>query len=245
MHINDPFQSCAEQHCQVYSGTSKENPLVSKAVDATTGEMLFFREELVDSVYSACCGGHTESSSFVWGTAEKPYLAGVPDVEKGTGEISEKNIENWIRNPPKEAFCASTSFGNKSFRWSKTVLFKDIEKNINSIQKIGSLKDLVILERGKSGRISKILAKGSAGEVMLQPELKIRKVLGDLKSSKFIFSLEKNDKGEIQSVNFSGGGFGHGAGMCQMGAIGMAEKGHNYKEILKHYYSGAEVIKIY
>lgn len=244
-HTADPYMICGDVHCQVYRGTVKENARTSRAVRSTRGEMVFIKDTLVDSVYSASCGGHTEDGKAVWQTAGHDYLKGVPDGPAGvrpyTSNVNEESVAAFIDHPPAGLYCGSSRFGRDAFRWKKTVTKTEIRRGVleQTGKDIGEVEGLKVLERGVSGRITRLEVLGSKGVVELSPELKIRKALGSLKSSLFVFT---NDR---EGFTFRGAGFGHGVGLCQNGAVGMAEAGATYREIISHYFSGSEVVKIY
>lgn len=256
-HFADPYMVCSDVHCQVYRGSGRENPRTDKAVEETRGEVPFYEGQLLDAVYSASCGGHTEDGSNVWKGVSHPYLKGVLDrgeeVEALNGgkknggdkqkdfQISENNVHEFLRNPPKGLYCNNSRFGKGSFRWEKECTPSEIAKNIKTLlnMDVGEVNDLTVKSRGVSGRVTGIEVKGSVKTVFISPELTIRKVLCGLKSSLFVFERNK------QGFRFIGGGFGHGVGMCQIGAIGMAEQGKTYKEILQHYFQKSEIVKIY
>ncbi len=247
-HTADPYMVCADVHCQVYKGMGRENPRTSRAVDETRGRMPFFENGLVDSVYSSNCGGHTESGGLVWQGAGHPYLSGVPDVPDGItvfpNGIDEAGVAAFIDRPPA-AFCGSTRYGKESYRWNKTVGIDEVRSGVigHTNTDPGEVRDLKILERGVSGRITRLEVVGASGSVVLQPELRIRKVLGGLRSSLFVF--DHTVENGRPAFRFRGAGFGHGVGMCQVGAIGRAQVGQDFERILKHYYPGCDVVKIY
>ena len=245
-HTADPYMVCADVHCQVYRGAGRENKRTSEAVDKTRGEMLFYREQLVDSVYSANCGGHTEDGVNVWLGESHAYLKGMPDTADRARVLfdaaQESQVKVFLEKPPANIYCNSEKWGKGSFRWMVTVSSEEIRKGVaeQTGNDPGKVKDLVVLKRGKSGRALEVKVVGERCEVILSGELRIRKALGKLKSSLFV--VEKDGK---SGFTFIGGGFGHGVGMCQIGAIGMAEKGKDYKEILRHYFGDVEILRIY
>jgi SpoIID/LytB domain protein len=245
-HTADPYMVCADVHCQVYRGAGRENKRTSEAVDRTRGEMLFYKGQLVDSVYSANCGGHTEDGANVWQGQSHAYLKGMPDSPNRTEGSLELNddaqIKTFLEKPPLDIYCNSEKWGKGSFRWEVRLSDEQIRKGVleQTGDDPGKVKDIVVLKRGKSGRVLQIKVIGERGEVTVFGELVIRKALGKLKSSLFVVEKEGNS-----DFRFIGGGFGHGVGLCQVGAIGMAEKGKDYKEILKHYFGDVEIIRIY
>ena len=250
-HTADPYMVCGDVHCQVYRGTAREDERTSRAVDETRGEMLFAGDRLVDAVYCASCGGHTESAAAVWpGEARQP-LSGVLDGPEGVLDPlaqgpSEDAVLTFLRSPPRGVYCGSSRFGRDSFRWQRFVSLTDIRRGVleQTGRDVGSVKGLRTLERGVSGRVMRLEVQGTDGNVELTSELSIRKALGGLKSSLFAI-VGRTSEGGVDGIQLLGGGFGHGAGMCQTGAVGMAEHGRRYREILGHYYVGAAVVRIY
>lgn len=247
-HNADPYMVCADVHCQVYKGMGRENPRTSQAVDETRGRMAFHGNGLVDSVYSSNCGGHTETGGLVWQGSDHPYLSGVPDVPEGVSvypkDRDEAAVAAFIDRPPK-AFCGATRYGKESYRWTKTVSIDDVRSGVREQtgSDPGPVRDLRILERGASGRITRLEVVGAAGALVLQPELRIRKALGGLRSSLFVF--DRVEEAGRPAFRFRGAGFGHGVGMCQVGAIGRAQAGQDYQTILKHYYPGSDIVRVY
>ncbi|NOZ00275.1 MAG: SpoIID/LytB domain-containing protein, partial [Deltaproteobacteria bacterium] len=249
-HTADPYMVCADVHCQVYRGSSRENPRTSRAVDATRGQMMFYKGRLVDSVYGASCGGHTESGSMVWQGSGHPYLTGVSDAPGGADVfgkdgVTEESVRRFIDHPPKGLYCGSTRYGRESFRWTKDVSFDDVRKGALKFsgRDVGPVTGLVTLQRGVSGRITRLEVRGEQGKAVLSPELIIRKAFGSLRSSLFVWDVVAGPSGKV--FRFRGAGFGHGVGMCQYGAIGRAARGRKFTDILKHYYTGADVVRIY
>jgi SpoIID/LytB domain protein len=248
-HTADPYMVCADVHCQVYKGLTREDPRTSKAVEDTRGRMLFAGGGLVDSVYAANCGGHSESGGAVWQGSGHEYLKGVPDAPDGTkvydGERSEEAVKAFIQTPPKGLYCGSTKYGKESFRWRKAVTADDIRSGIREQTGTdpGEVRGMRVVERGVSGRILRLEVKGDKATVLLSPELRIRKALGGLRSSLFV--VDEASDGRGRGFAFTGAGFGHGVGMCQVGAIGMAQEGISFEDILRHYYPGSDMLQIY
>lgn len=246
-HTADPYMICSDVHCQVYRGAARENPRTDKAVEETKGLMLFYGDALADTVYSACCGGHTEDGEKVWQGSGHKYLKGVVDGPKGVrvfeGGLNEAEVRKFIEAPPAGLYCGESRYGKGSFRWEKTVSKEEIRKGVAEIFGIdvGEVMAIEPLERGVSGRIVRLRVVGSAGVAELSPELGIRKALGNLKSSLFIVEPAENKNG----FRFRGGGFGHGVGMCQVGATRLAEKGEKFESILKHYFPDTVLVRIY
>jgi SpoIID/LytB domain protein len=243
-HLDDPFLLCAEQHCQVYAGKGHEHPSTTKAVLETVGVVAMRPGEtqLVDTVYSANSGGHTEHNDHVWPGGADPQLRGRPDPLIGkpfARGIDERNIDAWLREAPKSYSLPPDEAGHAPYRWTETI---DPEQLTGVPDSIGKLEDLVVLARGRSGRATEMRVVGSKGAVEIHGELRIRRALGGLRSSMFVVEKERDKLGRIRLV---GGGHGHGVGMCQHGAMGMARAGKSYKDILHHYYAKARVVKLW
>jgi len=248
-HTADPYMVCSDVHCQAYRGSSREHPRTSRAVDATRGQMMFHDGRLVDSVYSASCGGHTESGHNVWQGSGHPYLTGVSDAPKGVGVfekgVDEATVREFVEKPQRGLYCGATRYGKKTFRWTKDVTFEEARKGTLKItgKDVGPVTGMNVLERGVSGRIVRLEVTGERGKAIVSPELPIRKALTALRSALFVFDVVAGPSGRV--FRFSGAGFGHGVGMCQYGAIGRAVKGHKFRDILGHYYTDTEVVRIY
>ncbi len=245
-HLADPYLVCATQHCQVYSGRSREKATTDAAVARTRGLMLFDAEDhLVDSVYSASCGGHTEHNEHVWRSPPSETLRGrgdAPDREGiswSAGEVpTEQELEDFIMNPPA-SFCGTTRFGAKVFRWRKTLPDAELDRLVNAKHDVGHVTAVEVLGRGVSGRALAVRFTGERGSVEVGPELPIRRLLGNLRSGMFVVERVEG------RWSFVGGGWGHGVGMCQYGAIGMAERGFTPLQILRHYYKDSKVSEVY
>jgi stage II sporulation protein D len=243
-HIGDPFRLCSTTHCQVYSGTGHETSRTTAAVEATRGEVLFEATGgLADPVYSANCGGHTENNENVWSHMPPlPSLRGHRDAEKPTDPyargVTEGNVAAFIANPPR-SFCGRAKLGSGDrFRWTVTRSREEMNKLLAKYR-LGALRSIEVLERGVSGRARAVRVTGTTRAETIRGELRIRQTFGNLRSSLFV--VEVKDGGAV----FRGAGFGHGVGMCQTGAIGMGEAGKSYREILRHYYPGTTIRKLW
>jgi len=244
-HIGDPFRLCSQTHCQVYSGAGHETARTTAAVEATRGEVLFEAGGgLADPTYSANCGGHTENNENVW--PEMPALAslrGHRDAEKQAGDpyaggVTAKNVAAFIANPPA-AYCGRTKLGaGDRFRWTVTRSQEELEKLLGKYR-LGAIRSIEVQERGVSGRARAVRVTGATGSEVIRGELRIRQAFGNLRSSLFVVEMQG------ASAVFHGAGFGHGVGLCQTGAIGMAEAGKSYREILRHYYPGTTLRKLW
>ena len=259
------FDVCADDHCQRYQGITKAtSPRVAQAVHATRGQILMDGGEICDARFSKCCGGMTEEFQYCWENIKKPYLITVRDTAEAkvdTDLTVEKNAEQWIRTAP-ESFCNTTDKGILSevlndydqettdfYRWHVTYTQQQIKRLVADKLKMdfGDIVDIIPVERGRSGRICKLKIVGTERTFTIGKELEIRRVLSDthLYSSAFVVDKENIEDGVPQTFKLTGAGWGHGVGMCQIGAAVMGAKGYSYNSILLHYYRGAEIKKIY
>lgn len=251
-HPATPYLLCATQHCQVYNGLNNYTMSTDKAIKETYGQVMLFENRFVKAVYSSNCGGYTENNNIVWNEHIEPYLTSSPDADeesdfykKYKDGINEENIEEFLYTAD-ESYCSKSSFNNKkAYRWKTEISYKEI---LNLIQKrfdIKEINDIVIEARGKSGRIRGIFIISGDKKYYIDTEYNIRQLFGGLKSGLMMIEKKLNPEGKIVSLIFTGGGWGHGVGMCQTGAIGMAEKGKTFKEILLHYYKNVKIEKVY
>ena len=250
-HLADPYLLCSEVHCQAYSGLTREHPRTSRAVEETRGELMFAREpwedrwHIVDARYSANCGGHSEHNDNVWGGDPHSYLRGHADThsedERFKGGVTRDNVKAWVNHRP-DAWCNTRRYGGKrSFRWEKTVEPETLQSWVDERNSaVGRVQAVNILERGVSGRVTRMAVKGAGDTLILDRELTIRRAFGGLRSSMFVMTTDAQGR-----FHFQGGGFGHGVGMCQTGAMMMAHAGHDHRKILTHYYTGAHIEKLY
>ncbi|MBI4510601.1 MAG: SpoIID/LytB domain-containing protein, partial [Deltaproteobacteria bacterium] len=254
-HFADPFLLCSTQHCQVYSGVLEEHPRTTSAVRATRGEVLL-RDGgggLVPVYYSASCGGHGEHNENIWETRPDPSLRGRLDtlsvgnpLAAFSQGISNERVGDFLAAPASATNCGSTSFARGRYRWTVTFSAAKLDSLVAAeFPHVGSVKELLAIERGISGRIKVLRIAGARGTATVEGDLRIRRLLGGLRSSLFMARPEKSSNGQVISWTIDGAGFGHGVGMCQTGAIGMAEAGHDYRRILKHYFPGSHVRKLY
>ena len=253
-HMADPYLLCADVHCQAYRGVALEDRRTDRAVSETRGQILFGERGLSPSVYSASCGGHTEDNDQVWPGSPHPHLRGVQDGPKRPDWMPKGALDDTLalkflteRAPPEERpWCGRTKLGREHYRWQRTLDAKELERHLSKrFPGLGTLRDIRVLSRGASGRARELGVAGTGGRFVVERELPIRRALGNLKSALFVIETERDPDGRPRAFKITGGGFGHGVGMCQVGAIGMAEAGHDYRKILEHYYSGASPKKIY
>ena len=261
------FDVCADDHCQRYQGITKAtNATVAEAVKATRGRLLMYDKTICDARYSKCCGGATEEFENCWENTHYPYLSSIRDTDKEENLplpdlTKEEEAERWIRKAPK-SFCdthdkkilsqilnnydqETTDFYRWKVRYTQAELAKLIRTNTKS--DYGDIIDLIPVQRGPSGRICKLKIVGTLKTFTIGKEMEIRRVLSDshLFSSAFVVDKGEVKEGIPQNFILSGAGWGHGVGLCQIGAAVMGEKGYSYEEILLHYYKGAEIRKFY
>lgn len=246
-HIADPFLVCSEQHCQVYKGQGHEHPRTTKAVKQTVGIVAMRPSEtqLVDTVYSANSGGHTEHNDVVWPGAADPQLRGRPDPRLGSDfreGITQDNIAAFLKSPPASFSRPPESSKQTPYRWTVTIDPSSLAGNPGVPDDLGKILDLQVSDRGRSGRATTLELKGSKRTITIRGELRIRRALGSLRSSMFIVAPERD---KFHRFVLHGGGHGHGVGMCQHGAMGMARDGMSHKDILQHYYEGCSVVKLW
>ena len=262
------FDVCADDHCQRYQGITKEtSPHVAEAIRQTKGQVLLDGDEICDARFSKCCGGVTEEFQYCWEDTPKNYLTAVRDIALGIESslpnlTNEEEAEKWIRfNPP--AFCNTqdkrilsqvlNDYDQETvdfYRWKVTLTQEKLQQLIADRLKmdLGSILDMKSVERGTSGRISKLQIIGTKKAFTIGKELEIRRTLSDshLLSSAFIVDkYDIDEQGVPQRFELIGAGWGHGVGLCQIGAAVMGEEGYLYDAILLHYYQGAEIKKLY
>ena len=248
-HLVDPYLLCSTQHCQVYRGAGHEHPRTTRAVAATKGQVLVRGDgRLVDTVYSASCGGHTEHNDSAWPVKPDPNLRGHfdgegADVAAFRNGINERNIEAWLTARPR-AWCNHSRYNRDKFRWVKRLPAAQASRLLAKLG-VGRPQSITVLGRGVSGRATLVEVQGTAGRAQVRGELNIRRSLGGLRSSMFIVKAVTGADGGLTEFVFRGGGWGHGVGMCQTGSIGMAEAGRGHKQILRHYYPGSQLQPLY
>ncbi len=253
-HLGDPYFICNEVHCQSYKGVSRQNSRTDQAVEETRGQLMFVQEgrtaRIVDARYSSNCGGHSEHKHHVWGGEPVSYLTGHGDSGKKLPKqfrngVTDKNISAWL-DEDFPAYCKTTEYGgSRNYRWTKSVGVNELEKYMNKHFDVGKITGVEILKRGVSGRVIKMRINGTRKSATLDRELSVRRAFGGLKSAMFSMEVKTDAKGRPSRFEFKGGGFGHGVGMCQTGAMMMAKEGKGFKRILNHYYPGSTIQKLY
>jgi SpoIID/LytB domain protein len=260
---HDLFDVCADDHCQRYQGVTKIISVeVSRAIEATRGVMLVYGGRICDARYHKACGGRTEDFANVWEETPVPYLTSVADGPAVFPPVtSEEEADRWVHAAPP-AYCNTAdmnalrqvlpSFDQETadfFRWEVSYSRTDLEDLLrkNSGLDFGELRALTPLTRGPSGRISRLKIEGSRRTVVVGKELEIRRWLSPshLYSSAFIVGTDRDGRGKATRFILKGAGWGHGVGLCQIGAAMMALRGFRMEAILGHYFPGAALRRIY
>jgi SpoIID/LytB domain protein len=228
------FDVCADDHCQRYQGiTRASTPQVKEAVESTFGEVLLYDNKICDTRFSKCCGGITEKFENCWEPIPHPYLDSVADPFCNTND---KNVLSQVLNNYDQE---TLDFYRWKVEYSKEEISDLIRRK--SGWDFGEIRDLIPVERGPSGRIIRLKIVGAQLTKTIGKELFIRKVLSETHLYSSAFEVKK----EKDKFVLNGSGWGHGVGLCQIGAAVMAKEGYTYKEILAHYFSGAELKKCY
>lgn len=260
-HYNTNFHLCSDDHCQCYHGKKREQKISCQAVENTWGEVIMHQNQICDARYSKICGGIIEAYHNVWENRRIPYmLSGVDSEQKidypANTEIKAKQLiddklpaycnTEIYKLPPKLADLYSTE---NLFRWTVTYTREELEQLISEKtgENIGELQDILPLERGDSGRLIYINLVGQKKTLKIGKELEIRRVLSKshLYSSCFYVEKEIGAAGKVQQFILKGAGWGHGVGLCQVGATVMAMKNIPYSKILEHYYQNIDLVKLY
>jgi stage II sporulation protein D len=261
------FDVCADDHCQRYQGITKIHTDTAKqAVGETFGLVLESNGEICDARFSKSCGGITEAYENVWDNHHFEYLSSVSDYKFPQDDFNlnlkiEKNAEAWVKGYP-HAFCNTNDkkileqilleFDQETkdfYRWNVAYTQEEISKLIHKKTgfDFGNIVDLIPLERGDSGRLIRLKIVGTKKELIVGKELEIRRILSKSHLYSSAFIVEKRELKNNIPTKFiiRGAGWGHGVGLCQIGAAVMAERGYFFDEILLHYYKDAQITKIY
>lgn len=264
---HENFDVCADDHCQRYQGITKQStPLVTNAVNETHGQVIMYEGAICDTRFSKCCGGFMETFENVWDQTPHPYLVGKADSKNIRLEkpnlTDESEATNWIKSSPT-AFCNTKNaeilnqvlndYDQETFdfyRWKISYTQKELSELIHKRSGIdyGDILELIPIDRGTSGRIIRLKIVGTKRIMTIGKELEIRRTLSEshLYSAAFVVEpTEEDDEGIPAKFTFYGSGWGHGVGLCQIGAAVMAHQGYMYDNILEHYYPGAGIKKRY
>ncbi len=232
------FDFFATEQSRAYLGATGHAPATDEALRATVGEILRQGDRVAPAVFSASCGGWTENNDTAWAGPPDAALRGISDLAKGRGKkASPTHLDDWLRSRP-DAWCA---VDDTYFRWNRSYTEAELRAIISKVAAVGRIEEIVLGERGVSGRLKSIRIRGSQSTTTIEKELPIRRALGGLPSA--LFTVHKSSKSGVTRFTFTGGGRGHGVGLCQQGARGMALHGTGYRDILKHYYSGVALAR--
>ncbi len=260
---HDNFDVCADDHCQRYQGITKQSsPLVTEVVKKTLGQTMMYDGVICDTRFSKCCGGFMETFENVWEPIPHPYLVGKADSKNISlitpNLTNEDEAAEWIKSSPN-AFCNTKDIAilkqvlndydqetSDFYRWTVSYSQEELSELILKRSGIdyGQIIEIEPIERGTSGRIIRLKIIGTEQVMIIGKELEIRRTLSEthLYSSAFVVeSSDEDDEGIPGKFTLHGAGWGHGVGLCQIGAAMMAEKGFMYEDILEHYYPGATI----
>lgn len=244
------FDVCADDHCQRYQGIpSQEPPALREAIDSTAGEVLVYDGKICDARFSKCCGGYTERFSSCWAEVDYPYLTVLPDSDGSRLKpiTDEATARSFVLSSP-DVFCNTADCNiirqvfndydrstESFFRWKVTYSVDEISEIVASRSGIdfGSILDLIPVQRTASGRIVRLRIVGTRHTATIGKELEIRRWLSRTHLYSSAFVVDRDDCGRFV---ICGAGWGHGVGLCQIGAAVMAHKGYSYRSILRHYY---------
>lgn len=253
-YAGERYDICSSVQCQVFRGNERRSERSDHAVELTRGHILMFDGEPISAYYASTCGGHMEDIRNVWPhrAGEKAYwgAAGFDGDDNLNLDLSnEDDFRKWLHMSPgvwcNPEFSDIPNWTHKNFRWTRDVDAADLTEWIAEHKDIGRVIALKPLKRGVSGRLIELEFVGQKGSVVISPELKIRRVFKPgLRSAAFVVDISGSKDRPDQFI-IQGAGSGHGVGMCQVGAIGMANAGKSFKEILEHYYPKAEIEKLY
>jgi len=257
------FDVCADDHCQRYQGLTRSIPArTSAAIIATWGMFLVHGDVICDARYYKCCGGRTEAFENVWEDVPHPYLSSITDAAFDNPPVlDEESAQRWLLSSP-EAYCNTRdekllsqilpAFDQETkdfFRWEVAYDQEELGEILREKSGIdfGLIQDLIPLERGPSGRIVRLKIVGTKTSLVVGKELEIRRWLSrsHLYSSAFVVEIQRDESGRPSRFVLHGGGWGHGVGLCQIGAAVMASQGIPAETILKHYFRGASLKKLY
>lgn len=241
-HRDAPYLLCSEAHCQAYIGAGAAVASTTEAVRSTHGEVLVGPGGVTDTVYHSSCGGHSEAWHTVWGGKPKAEMPAVNDARVRRGHppgSSDAATARFLHNPP-EAWCTESGQRGSAFRWTVTRSVGDVSKAVNTREAIGPIEEIRPLKRSATGRVEVVEYVGRDGRHVVRSR-RLNQRLLRVKSAMWVAEPDRDASGALVGWTFHGGGFGHGVGMCQHGAIGQARAGRNVRSILRHYYPRAEL----
>ncbi|GMU92541.1 MAG: hypothetical protein AMXMBFR4_15990 [Candidatus Hydrogenedentota bacterium] len=232
-HVLEGFHFTNSEGDRVYAGFGGRHAATDAAVRETRGRVLIRANRIVPAVFSSNCGGWTEDNDAVWSGPPDESLRGVSDLKTGTANPS-LDVVNWLQLRPP-AYCGEDSNG---YRWTRRFTAEQLDQLVNKVHPVGQIRSIETGERGVSGRLKWVRVVGSRGTATIEKELPIRQVFGGLPSAMVIIKSEPGPNGP-SAWTFIGGGRGHGVGLCQHGARGLALEGAAGDAIVRHYFPGA------
>ena len=242
-HMLEGFNFCATEHCRAYLGHGGRHPASDEAVAATRGMVVQSGGRIVAALFSSNCGGWTEDNDTVWSSPPDPALRGVGDFPRGKNPAPNGPVglgmKTWLKRSP-QAYCSDDGEG---FRWTRRYTAAELTGIVNEKYRIGAIKAISPGERGASGRLKRVRITGTKKTVIIEKDLNIRFAFGGLPSTMFIVEVKSGQNGP-ESFTFIGGGRGHGVGLCQHGARGMALASKGFEDIATHYFSKATVARL-
>ncbi len=254
-HPGEPYTVCAGDHCQCYYGSSLVREASRMAADSTSGEVLLNNQRVCDARYAKSCGGVTEPAVNVWPFIDEDYMRHLRDLP-GTDPISltdEAAFRAFQQRCNEGDACCAPGYAKLDgrlgelrslYRWEETVGADELREIIRrkSDSDPGKITDIIPLRRGPSGRLMEVEVRGAEMSMMIGPELEIRRILSQSHLPSSAFWIERTARDRF---TFHGMGWGHGVGMCQIGAAALAQNGLDYTHILEHYYPSTSIAKIY
>ena len=241
----NPFMICASTMCQVYKGIAVRTANSDQAVRESANIILQSQDgQVAQTFYHGMCGGHTDDRGLIFGGKTPAHLTGQSDAMVSTVP-KPSDIKAFLQEPMQNYYCGNSRFAKEDrWRWQRDFDDPKLQKIARTL-KIGTyIKKITATKRARSGRIIRLEVLGDKGKAVIHGELKIRQAFGGLRSSMATFTLEKDDHGLAYALQVKGGGYGHGVGLCQMGAIGRANEGQSFKQILQAYYPQSRLAKI-
>ncbi|MFT4702960.1 MAG: stage II sporulation protein D [Bradymonadia bacterium] len=249
-HLAEPYMTCSDQMCQVYRGIGHEDGRTTAAVQATRGMIVAEGDQVIHANFSANNGGFRGDNEVTWGEQPREYLSAVvdtpePNASYDAGLFTDADVSAFLSSPP-DVLADIERYGGGRFRWTTEMTGEELSLAVERRHPgLGPILSLEVLERGRSGRASRMRIEGVNGQIVVERELNIRRALGGLYSAMFVVHAEHAADGIIARLLLTGGGFGHGVGMCQTGAIGAADRGWDARRIIEHYYPGTEIRSLY
>ncbi len=239
------FDLLATPVSQAYKGIREETERARAAVDSTRGLILTYGGKPAATFYHDNSGGYTEAAESVWST-RLPYLKALPEqpLNERTEFLSPAQLQDWLNDTPDSSGCVKGFYTQGTYRWTAWVSRDLLEERINAKAPVGKITAVIPLERGISGRVRRVLVRGATGDYVVQGD-SLPYLMGNLRSSLFVVAPKLDKDGLPEFFVFQGGGWGHGVGMSQTGAAGMAARGSSFREILSYYYPGTELVKKY